>query len=184
MIRRRGRIFAGGFGPVVTWLLVVWLGGCADQVTHHPGLVTHTVYGQIQLDPDSDPSRSFVVVRRHDTTLIESSTGYLSRLSALVVHPDKDGRYSVRFEPETRQLDLTFIARGFLPVSFSFRRTLGIGSYEYPVLLRKDPQWKDNYFLLIKPALVNVIAESRYRLTSLEQLFLGDWMDETENQLQ
>jgi hypothetical protein len=167
------------------WLVGILIGlivpGCSKQVTYHAGVYTGSVFGHIQLEMDTEDA--FVIVRRYDLTLIETAGGYRHRLSASVLDPGSDGIYSVPFLPETRRLDLTFVARDHRPVSFSFQRTLGVGAFEYDVSLVKDGRWKENYFLAIRPVLVDLIVEGRYRLSPMEQLFLGNWMDETENRL-
>jgi hypothetical protein len=182
--RRYRRVVSSVFkllmGVVLTGSIAV---GCSKQVTYRAGVYTHSVHGQIQLEPGQGVEEAFVIVRRYDLTLIETASGYRHRLSAAVLHPNPDGTYAVPFHPETRRLDLTFIARDCLPVNFSFQRTLGIGAFEYDVQLVRDGQWKDVYFLLIKPVLVDLIVENRYRLAPVEQLFLGHWMDQTENRL-
>lgn len=159
------------------------LGACSKEVGYRPGLVTQHVQGQIELAAGNSDSQAFVVVRKHNVTLIETSAGYLRRIAVNVLHPDEKGRYSASFDAETRQLDLTFISRGRRPVSHSFRRTLGIGAYRYDVCLKPDPQWRESYYLLIKPTLVDFIVEKRYQLAPAEQLFLGDWMVSAEKQL-
>ncbi|MCP4750341.1 MAG: hypothetical protein GY866_05585 [Proteobacteria bacterium] len=162
---------------------ITLIAGCSDKVTYHPGLVTDRIEGKIILDSNSKQEQPFILVRKHNRTLIETSDGYLHRISASIVHPNKDGFYTIDFETAVDRMDLMFLARGFQTNYFSFRRTLGIGKYEYNVGLEEDPNWKDTFFLLIKPTLSEYITEQRYRMKNYDQLFIGNWISEIEKGL-
>lgn len=157
--------------------------GCSDQVKYHAGLVTGSVAGKILLDPDLGKEHIFILVQEHHRTFIKTSEGYLIRISASVAHPDENGYYSIPFAAEVVRLDLRVVARGYQVVFFSFNRTLGIGRYEYNKTLTRAPNWRDSFFLLIKPVLSEYITEERYLMKRFDQLFLGNWLSETEDLL-
>ena len=122
------------------------------------------------------------LVRKHNRTFIESSSGPLYRVSAGIIRP-VEGRYQVDMESEVNRVELVFYARGHRPVYYSFKRTLGIGEYIFNVRLKPDAGWRDSYFLLIKPELTNYIVEPRFNMRTSDQLFLGEWMDRAESEM-
>lgn len=178
------RIFAGQLGCrlaaiAVGIALFLPVAGCSDHVDYKVGIVTRSVRGTMTVEMDPVGGQPFIIVRKHNRTLIEGAGGYLYRVSAALVRP-QDGQYTVEMEAETDVVELMFLARNHIPVNHRFQRTLGVRSYIYHVRLKRDPAWRESYYLLIRPILTEYIVEPRFRLKPSDQLFLGEWMDATE----
>ncbi len=164
---------------VLGWICFIF--GCSGSLIYHPGIYTRFVKGKIFLESASVNERPFIIVRKHHKTFLKTSEGYLRRITASVIKPDQNGFYRIVFGTEVGQLDVMYFAKGFISDSFSFHRTLGIDSYEYNVALKPDKNWRNSFFLLMKPTLAEYIIEDRYRMTQADKLFIGDWLDEVEN---
>ncbi len=167
-------------------ILVFWIGlliifsGCSDHSDYRLGIVTRSVSGNLTVKGDLEDVQPFVIVRKFNRTLIESSGGgYLYRVSAAVVYPF-NGQYTVNMAAEVDRVELTFLGRYHTPVTYRIKRTLGVGEYIYNARLKKDPAWRDSYYMLIKPVLTDYIVEQRFKMQESDQLFLGQWMDKTE----
>jgi len=164
-------------------LLVLMLAGCSDKVGYQAGMVTREVTGQVSFEEASGET-PFVLVRMHGATFIKNSDGTrLTRPSARLVYPDSNGRYRVYLDDEVNRVDLYYIARGTKPAQASFERTLGVSAYQFDISLKKDAHWHKGYYIGLKPILSGYITEPRYKMPPKDQLFLGDWMSETENRL-
>ncbi|MBU3915809.1 hypothetical protein KKA14_09770 [bacterium] len=177
------RTFIGLFYLAVLSGLVTCLSGCASNVRYSPGIYTHHVEGQVLLESEQTADSPFIVVKKHHRIFFETSSGYLYRVSVSICHPDEKGKYSIEFGADTAQVDLIFYANGFLTDSFRFHRTLGIGKYVYDITIKKDKSWKNSFFLLIKPTLIEYVKEKRYRLPELDEHFIGDWIGKIEESL-
>lgn len=167
----------------VALVLIVILMGCTGQLKVHPGFVTGSVIGNIESYSDFDGQKPFIVIRKHNRTLIESSTGYLHRISAALVHPDESGNYLLPLGAGVDQLDIIFIAEGFQMVTYQVRRSLGIGKYEFNVKLKTTPNWRDHFYFVIKPVLTEFIVEQRYRMRQMDQLHISNWIERVEKSL-
>ncbi len=165
----------------LTCLLVLPF-GCLGPVKYNPGIYTRVVTGNITVEKPSAQGKSFVLIQNYHRTFLETSKGYLYRVTASIAYPDEKGSYSVAFDTNTVQLDLTFYADGCVTNANRFHRTLGIGKYEYNVELKEDTTWRNNYYLFIKPTLMEYITEERYLMTQRDKLFIGDWLSKVENE--
>ncbi|OGG98139.1 MAG: hypothetical protein A2508_09290 [Candidatus Lambdaproteobacteria bacterium RIFOXYD12_FULL_49_8] len=166
--------------------LLLWLGGCSEKVGYQVGFVTREVNGLITLaDASADTGpRPFVLATLHAATFLEQSDGKrLHQLRASLARPERGGRYLVRFDDEVDRVDLIFVAAGYIPARASFDRTLGVSAYSFDIELKKDPQWHKGYYIGLKAILADYITEPRYRLAPKDQLFLGQWMDQVETDL-
>ena len=166
---------------VVLAALVAVGSGCSDHTDYRLGVVTRSVSGKLSVSGTQEEVQPFIIVRKYNKTLIESSSGYLYRISADVIFP-VNGNYTVDMAAEVDRVELMFMGRYYTPVTHHFRRTLGVGEYIYNASLNKDPAWRDSYFLLIKPILTDYIVEQRFKMSHSDQLFLGQWMDRTESE--
>ncbi len=144
------------------------------------GVVTRSITGKLILKTDLKDVEPFLVVRKYNKTLIQTSAGYVHRVSAEIIHPH-NGLYTVEMTSGVDQVELMFLGRHHRPVSYRFRRTLGVSQYIYDARLQPDPIWRDSYFMLVKPGLTEYIVEQRYKMSKSDQLFLGQWMDRTED---
>jgi len=160
--------------------VLFFFSGCSDKIDYSAGIVTMMVEGSINLDQHSYSNQAFVITRKYHRSFVSSSTGNLYRVSASIVRPDENGHFEVRLNSEVDRVDLMVVAEGYQFAQQSFQRTLGIGSYSFQAKLEKDPNWRDNYYLLIKPTLSEYITEQRYRMKNTDQMFLGDWFNEVE----
>jgi hypothetical protein len=150
--------------------------GCSPALEYKAGLYTKSVTGVIkteQVDPAPQP---FVLVLDFHRTLLETAEGFLQRVTAFIVYPDAEGNYSVPFGTDTAKLELTFFARYSSSIVQQFSRSLGIGGYRYDVDLKEDKNWRNSYFLLIKPTLIEFITEKRYLMNQTDRRFLGEWL--------
>jgi len=173
-----------GFGRLlVCWAALPIFAGCAGQADFHLGVVTRSITGTMVVEGEPEQVQPFILVRKHNRTLIETSGGYLHRVSAEIIRPD-GGNYAVDMGAEVDRVELTFLGRRHRPVSFAFNRTLGIGEYVFNAHLHPDAAWRDSYYLLIRPELIEYIIEQRYLMRRSDQLFLGEWMDRTESQFE
>lgn len=136
--------------------------------------------GTIQLIDKSKNSSTFILVRKHNRSFIETSKGPLDRVSVAIIHPENDGTYTVYFDDATINLEILFLAKNHRSQSLRLSRTLGIGHYEADVELLADRNWKNNFYFVIKPLLSDYITESRYQLPEHEKKFLGDWLTNAE----
>ncbi|MBU2648853.1 hypothetical protein KKI24_29370 [bacterium] len=169
------------FCVLMLWIVsLVLIEGCSDQLDYRVGVVTRSVSGKMKVSGNLTDVQPIILVRKYNRTLIESSTGYLYRVSAEIVYP-QSGMYTVDMAAEVDRVELMFLGRYHTPVSYQFKRTLGVREYIYNVRLQKDPGWRESYFLLIKPILAEYIVEQRFRMSPSDQLFLGQWMDKTED---
>ena len=158
-------------------------GGCAKDVQYSVGLVTMKVDGKIDLMSDNGATRPFILARKQHRTLIQTSSGYLYRFTASIVHPDERGSYTIHMENDVYRVEVQVIAQGYRSVQQNFQRTLGISSYHFDTQLKKDLNWHDSYYILIKPALSEYITEQRYKLDKNAQMFLSDWFNKVENDI-
>ena len=155
--------------------------GCSGKIGYHFGVVTHSVTGKIEKESTAKfNSATFILVKEHVRTFIATSDGDLHRISAKVIKADKEGNYFVSYGSDVSQLDLFYLSEGHLMDSESFRKTLLIGSYEYNMTLKTDIDFKNSYYLAIKPMLSELITESRYRLPLNHQVFIEDWMNQMD----
>ena len=168
---------------VAIWGLIFIGAGCSKEINYKPGLLTGAIRGKIIYESNDEDGYPFLIIQEYHQTLIEMSGGYLSRVSAAVVQPDEKGNYSVEFETGVNRLDLVFVFRGHYTQTANFKRTLGVGEYEFNVTFNKDDDWVNNYYVLVKPTLINYIVEKRYRIREIEKQYLVDWIDETERLL-
>lgn len=174
-------------GPIGSLLfgfgVLLILAGCSDHTDYYLGVVTRSISGKMVVEGDVTDDQPFILVRKFNRTLIETSNGYLYRVTAGIIRP-VNGQYHVSMEAEVDRVELTFFSRRHRPVFYSFRRTLGIGEYVFDARLLLDAAWRDSYYMLIKPELTEYIVEQRYKMRSVDQLFLGEWMDKTETQFE
>jgi hypothetical protein len=168
-----------GFLLILLLAAAFW-SGCSEHVDYRLGIVTSSVSGKLTAGGDLTESRLFIIVRKYNRTLIENADGFLYRVSAEIAYPD-NGEYSVKMDWGVDQVELMFLSRNYIPVIHHFKRTLGVGEYIYHVKLQKDATWQNNYYLLIKPVLSEYILEQRFNMRQTDQLFLGQWMDRTED---
>lgn len=164
--------------------LIFFLHNCSSEVKYHAGIVTTSVSGKITQAGEPVPEKIFIIVRKHNKTLIETSQGYLHRISAEVVFPGADGKYDVEMADAVDEIDLYVIAKGYSVDSHNFRRTLGVGRYELDIDLKKSENWRSEYGYFIKPFISDFIVEPRYKLPPTHQMFLGDWINEVEDDLE
>lgn len=164
---------------VVLFLSII---GCSGKIGYHVGFVTHSVTGKIKKEAVvNDPSKSFVMVKEHIRTFMSDSEGDLHRIAAKIVKADEKGFYNVSYDSDVSQVDLYYFEEGYMMDSESFRKTLGVGRYEYNPFLKKDHNFKNSYYLAIKPILSELITEPRYKLPLSDQEFLKNWMDQMES---
>lgn len=156
--------------------------GCSGKVNYHIGIVTHSVTGKIEREsPETYQSETFVLVKEHVRTFMSSSDGDLHRIAAKIVKVDKEGNYSVTYGSDVSQLDLYYLSEGHFLDSESFKKTLFIGSYEFNMMLKADLDYRNSYYLAIKPMLVELITEPRYKLPITDQAFLKNWMNQMDD---
>lgn len=153
--------------------------GCSENLDFRLGVVTRSISGEFIVTGESDKVQPFIIARKYNRTLIETDGGYLFRIVAELVRPE-NGKYHISMAAETNRIDLMFIGRRHRPLTYHFKRTLGVGEYIYDARLTEDAAWKDSYYLLIKPALTDYIIEQRFKMSRSDQLYLGEWMDRTE----
>jgi len=165
---------------VILLLLLPLLVGCSDQVKLHPGVVTESVFGTIQAQSGFKCQKPFIIIRKHNRTLIKTSSGYLHRISAALVHPDKSGNYLLSLGAGVDQLDIIIIAEGFKMFTYQVQRSLGISKYELNVKLVNEPNWHDHFYFVIKPVLTEFITEQRYRMQQMGQLQISKWIETVE----
>lgn len=154
--------------------------GCSDQLDYRLGIVTRSITGRLLVNNDFTDVQPFIIARKYNKTLIETSAGYLHRVSAEIIYP-QNGTYSLEMAAGVDRVELMFLGRYHAPLSFRFNRTLGVSQYIYNARLKVDPVWRDSYFMLIKPSLTEYIVEQRFKMKKSDQLFLGQWMDKTED---
>ena len=171
--------FKIGYLIICGWLF--FGSGCSKDVQISPGLVTLRIEGKIELSSGSRIIRPFVLARKHHRTLIQTATGYLYRVSALIIHPNERGDYTIHMENDVDEVELQIIAAGHRSAQHIFRRTIGIGSYRFNTELKKDLNYRENYYILIKPALSEYITEQRYKMDRIDQMFLSDWFTQVES---
>lgn len=167
---------------LICWIfLLIGAVGCSGKVGYHFGVVTHSVIGKIEKESSEKfNSTTFILVKEHVRTFMSNSDGDLHRIGAKIVKVDNEGNYNVSYGSDVSQLDLFYLSEGHLMDSESFRRTLFIGSYEYNMTLKTDNDFRNSYYLVIKPILSELITESRYRLPLNHQVFIKDWMDQMD----
>jgi len=156
------------------WGLLL-VAGCSQGVEIRPGWTTTKVVGQMK------PQEGFILVERQDQTFLpQGETGYLNRSSAELVLPDAEGNYQVEWPTETVSLTLTYIAAGHVPVKRGFDRSLGVGAYESQVELALAANWAEIFYVNLRPYLSQFITESAFQMPPPDQLFLGNWMNQSE----
>ena len=62
--------------------------------------------------------------------------------------------------------------------SFRFQRQMGIGELLYDARLIRSGAWYNQFQLQTSRFLENFILEQRYKMPDLQQLFLGNWLDD------
>ena len=158
------------------------LAGCSSSLDYEIGLYTKTVKGMLSIKDAEASHRPFILVRNYRRTLIETSQGHLNRVTASVILPNAKGRYLVPFSTDTVKLELTYYAQNSHMRVQEFHRSLGVGSYTFDVTLAEDENWKDSYYLFIKPVLIEFITEKRYQMNQVDKLFLGEWLAAADEQ--
>lgn len=156
--------------------LLLVCGGCSPVLEYHPGLYTKSVTGTIQTEQVDPAPQPFILVLDFHRTLLETTDGFLQRITAFIVYPDAEGKYSVAFANDTAKLELSFYAQNSLTLVQQFNRSLGIGSYQYHADLKRDENWRNSYFLQIKPTLIEYITEKRFLMNQSDRHFLGEWL--------
>lgn len=171
------------YGLLAICSMLLFSSGCSKEVQYSVGLVTMKVDGKIELTSSGSSTPPFILTRKQHRTLIQTSSGYIYRITASIVHPDEKGSYTIKLENDVYQLEMQVIAQGYRSVQQIFHRTLGIGSYHFDTQLQKDPNWRETYYLLVKPALSEYITEQRYKLDDGGQIFLSDWFSQVEKDI-
>lgn len=164
-------------------LLLLWglVAGCSsERVGVQMGFVTEEVKGRIT--PAAKP-RPVVLVRAHRAGFVEGPQGRLAEVNAFLVFPDAKGEYQVPFATEVRAVQLLVFKPGFKPARAGFERSLGVESYRFDLDLKPEANWKEGYYLGLKPVLSGYITEERYKLPARDVLFLNEWMDQVEADL-
>ena len=156
--------------------------GCSSTLDYEVGLYTKTVKGILNIENAKASHRPFILVRDYHRTLIETSQGHLNRVTAFVILPNAKGNYSVPYSTDTVKLELTYYAQNSHTRVQEFHRSLGVGIYTFNVTLEEDKNWKDSYYLFIKPVLVEFITEKRYRMNQVDKLFIGEWLAAADEQ--
>jgi hypothetical protein len=159
------------------------LGSCSSSIDYDAGLYTKTVEGRIKATNQSSEDKVFVLVLNYHRTLLETSEGYLNRVTAFVTYPDDEGRYSASFDTDTVKLELAFFAKKHFVMNQQFHRTIGVGSYRFDVVLKQDKDWKNSYYLMIKPWLIEYIIEDRYLMSQFDKHQIGEWLAEIDEEL-
>ncbi|MBT4527038.1 MAG: hypothetical protein HOC24_10835 [Deltaproteobacteria bacterium] len=156
--------------------------GCSGKINYHIGIVTHSVTGKIERESAATyQSETFILVKEYVRTFMSTSDGDLHRIAAKIVKADKKGNYNISYDSDVSKLDLFYLSEGHLIDSESFKKTLFIGSYEYNMRLKTDSDYRNSYYLVIKPMLVELITEPRYRLSITDQIFLKNWMNQMDD---
>jgi len=161
-------------------ILCAFTTSCSDSVHYTFGVITQEVNGVIEVQPEAKP---LVLVRMQIATFAQTSQGQVQQARAKLVYPDLDGSYRVLLEDNVSQLELYFIAHGYQTAHANFERTLGVKSYQFNVKLETAPNPKGSYYHSLKPLLTQYIVEPRFQMPPKDQLALGAWMTEEENQL-
>lgn len=164
-------------------IILGMLGGCSSSPDYQAGLYTKSVAGTIRPSAAHEEARCFVLVLNYHRTLIETSEGYLSRVTASLVYPDQEGNYKATFDADTVTLELAFYAKGHLVLNQQFHRSLGIGAYNFNVKLKEDVDWKNSYYLMIKPSLSDYITEGRYLMNQFDKHYIGEWLAGIDEEL-
>ena len=165
-------------------LISILLGtiGCSGKINYHIGVVTHSVTGKIERESAKRyKSETFILVKEHVRTFMSTSDGDLHRVGAKIAKVDEEGNYVVSYDSDVSRLDLFYFSEGHLMDSETFKKTLFIGSYEYNMTLKADSDYRNSYYLAIKPMLVELIIEPRYRLPITDQVFLKNWMNQMDD---
>ena len=156
------------------------ISSCSPKIGYNFGVVTSHVEGTISSESGQIQSGTFIIVQQYNRTFFETSRGYLHNVSAILIFPDKKGKYRATFGADIDRLDLFFVAEGHRIASETFTRTLGIGSYEYNAVMHPDPTFKETFYLSTKPTLSDFIVEKRYKMPQTQQMFLGNWLKKIE----
>ena len=172
------------FVLIATLILSLELISCSNEIGRRPGWITRSVEGKIELNQPISTTRPFILVRYYNRLFIETSQGYLYRISASIVKPDEQGIYRIYWEDEVDKVELLLIVEGYRTQSAIFQRSLGVGAYEADFQPVKDQNWKENFYLAIKPVLTEFIVEERYQLSKMDQLYIGNWLDRIEDGFQ
>ena len=159
------------------------IGACSDHVSYRPGLVTRQIEGTILLAGAPAQSKPFLIVRKYQNTLIETSDGYLETVTAELVHPDPSGQFIIEYDSGTRRVEYMVVAEGFNTSQGSFKRSLGVSAYQVEAVLTSQVNWRENYYLTLKPVITEYIVEERYELSEVDRQFLSDWLDMSEDNL-
>lgn len=186
MLHLRKTFFSGAIcrrGIILLLLGGMLLSGCSPSGDFQWGVYTKQVKGRIVTEENLGTAKPFLLVMNYHRTLIETSSGYLSRVTAFVAYPDGDGDFSVPFDADTVSLDIAVYAKGSVVKRERFRRSLAIGSYTYNVKLIRDENWRNNYYLKIKPFLVEFITEQRYLMNRIDKLYIGEWLAEMDTSI-
>ncbi len=173
------------FDPLKKSAFILILGllvGCSHSFEYRAGLYTKSVEGLVRTDSQSPAGEPFILVLNYHRTLIETSEGFLNRASAFVAYPDGEGKYSIPFDTDTVKLELNFYAKGYLLMNQQFHRSIGVGSYRFDVNLVEDKDWKNSYFLMIKPVLVEYITEDRFLMNQFDKYHIGQWLSEIDEE--
>ncbi len=171
---------------ICNWLMVCCilaiLPGCSSSLDYDFGLYTKSVTGTLSIRDADTAHRPFILVKNYHRTFMETSQGYLNRVTASVALPDAKGRYLVPYSADTVKLELTYYAQNSHTRVQEFHRSLGVGSYTFNVRLEEDKNWKDSYYLFIKPVLIEFITEKRYQMNQVDKLFIGEWLAAADKQ--
>lgn len=167
---------------VISFIGVSLLGGygCSSHLSYKAGLYTKKVSGKVSIEKPDDANRPFILVLDYHRTMMEMSDGYLSRVTAFIIRPDEKGHYRAPFSADTVRLELMFYAYNRQIVSQAFRRSLGIGGYQFDIELKEDNDWRNTYYLIVKPTLIEYITEKRYRMSDFDRYYIGEWLTEAD----
>ncbi len=158
------------------------LASCSSGgANYKAGWVTKEIRGKVT------PSAGvFIVVEQQDQTFLPGGSDMpgrsqnLTTSTARVVQPDKEGNYSVTLPSEARSVSLFFVSEGNKPARKSFERSLGVGVIEQDVTLEVADNFKELYFLSLRPYLSGFISEKRYKMPEYNQYIIGQWMENIE----
>lgn len=179
--------------------LAVLAGACSPPNTEYElGFGTSAVLGIIDLGQDTaDESDAIVVVLKNHDMFIPIGrrdqfsgaanpefTRNITHPTAHVVRVSRKGAFLIDMPSNVVSMDIMFIARDKLTRRAHFKRSAAIGRIKYRAILASMPDWRSHFYTYLEPQLQEYIVEPRYRLSTLEQRMLGEWLSQQKQSLE
>ena len=161
-------------------VLVLFLLSCSENISRTAGLYTKTVEGRLTAEStEIDPDKLLIVAcgKARGWMTFKDNTPSYRNCRYVFASADK---FVTLFESNESEITILAYYAGYTTVSGTFSRSLGIGSYNFAVKFLPSRNWENEYRLLIKPYLNEIVNSDRIRISIEDRGIISKKMETLE----